>query len=104
MRLERGTEPRLALELGTGRRQLLAGVLEDRRQQATFADRLATLGGAGRLRDEQAKQDPIVIEEERSRVGLDDQPALAGEVGLDRQPDRGRHPYGGERRTRLVAV
>ena len=104
MRLERRAEPRLALELGTGRRQLLAGVLEDRRQQAAFADRLTALGGAGRLRDEQAKQDPVVIEEQRSRVGLDDQPALAGQVGLDRQPDRGRHPDGGQRRTRVVAA
>ena len=58
MRLERGPEPRLALELGTRRRQLLARVLEDSLASTpAFADRLAALVGPGRLGDSRSKQD-----------------------------------------------
>ena len=90
MRLERGPEPGLALELRARRRELLAGVLEDSLARTPLlADRLAALvrpvppgpraGGAGRGRP-RGRATPA--------SGIDDEPALLRQVGFDREPDR----------------
>ena len=54
----------------------MAGVLELAGQDALLADRLAPFVRAGRLGREQPEQDEVILEEERTGVRVDDQPAL----------------------------
>ena len=54
VRLERGPEPRLALELRPGELELVTGVLELALEHALLADRLASFGRARGLSGEQA--------------------------------------------------
>src|SRR5688572_10163898 len=88
MCLERGPEARLALELRPRELQLVTGVLEFTLQHALLADRLASFGCARGLSGKEAEQDSVVVEEERSRIRVDDQPPLAPQVGFDRKGDR----------------
>ena len=87
MRLERGPEPRLALELRPGVLELVTGVLELALEDALLADRFAAFGRARGLPGEQAEQDAVVVEEERPGIRVDDQPSLAPQVRFDRKGD-----------------
>ena len=83
------------LELRPGELELVTGVLELALENALLADRLASFGRAGGLTGEEGEQDAIVVEEERPGIGMDDQPALTPQVGLDRKRDRGLAARGG---------
>ena len=87
MRLERGAEASLALELGAGGLELVTGILEFAGEDALLADRLASFIRPGRLGREQAQQDEVVLEEERAGIRVDDQPALHPQVRFDRDRD-----------------
>jgi hypothetical protein len=87
VRLERGAEPCLALELCPGGGQLEARILQLAREHAALADGLPSLVGTGGLRREQAEEHDVVLNEQRPGVRIGDEQPLARDVGLDRDRD-----------------